>query len=337
MIVDIATTIKEYARLIRLKAMGVSTIAVVGALSSKGALDIQDFFVLFFMGILFNILGFVLNDYIDYHIDKQSEDLSNRPLVKGIISRRTALIISILCCLLLFVIAFIFYNNFLPIFFLTIAIVLGIIYDIFGKKFIGSDIFLSASIAFFYLFGVVTISDNIEIYHVLISAIYFTHVLYFNIIEGGFKDADTDKSSGAKTTASHIGVKNRPIVYVPMKFKVLSLSIESTSVFFLLISFFIISSKHPFAFWYIQLVILLILIISLYVTSTKMLNLEKFDRKKVAITITKQEVKRYITIPVILIGFADIFWIIIVLFLPTIWYFTYTICFHEKPFKSKML
>ena len=337
MTVDFATTIKEYARLIRLKAMGVSTIAVIGALSIKGTLELQDFFILFFMGVLFNILGFVLNDYIDFNIDKQSEELSNRPLVKGTISRRIALIISILCYVLLFSIALIFYRNFLPLLFLTISLLLGTIYDIFGKKFIGSDIPLSASIAFFCLFGAATVSQNIGLLPVLLSAIYFTHVLFFNIIEGGFKDADNDKLSGAKTTASLMGVKNRPQVYVPRGFKGLAMVIEFTSALLIIISIIFILKSSQFEYWYIQMIILVILIISIFITSTKMLSIEKFDRKKVAITITKQEVKRYMTIPIILFGIVDIYWLIIILLLPTIWYFTYTIIFHEKPFKSKML
>jgi len=331
-------TIKEYAKLIRLKAMGVSTMAVLGALSVKGTLEIKQFLILFFMGIILNILGFVLNDYIDFDIDKRSKELSDRPLVKGTISRKTALIISIICYIILFGTALIFYRKFLPLLILTIALALGTIYDIFGKKFLGSDIPLSASIALFCLFGATTVSSEISKITIIISAIYFTHVLYFNIIEGGFKDADNDKISGAKTTAAYMGVNNKPEIYVPANFKALAISIETISAVLILLPFIIIPKyTYDFDYWYIQLVILLILIITIFISSIKMLYLKIFDRKKVAMTITKQEVKRYMTIPILLISFADIRWIIFILLLPTIWYLSYTIIFHEKPFRSKML
>lgn len=333
----ITEKIKEYAKLIRLKAMGVSTVAVLGALSAQGSLEIPQFLILFTMGIIFNILGFVLNDYIDYNIDKRSREISGRPLVKGTISRNTALGISIICYILLYAIALTFYRELLPLLVLTCALLLGTIYDIAGKKFLGSDIPLSASIAFFCLFGATTVSSTIGKITIIISSIYFIHVLYFNIIEGGFKDADNDKVSGAKTTASFLGVKNKPYVYVPKTFFALAVSIEATSAFLIFIPFFILPEIYRFDYWPIQLIIILILTITLVITSIKILKIKIFDRKKVALTITKQEVKRYMIIPIILVSFADIIWLIFILLLPAIWYLSYTVIFREKMFKSKML
>lgn len=68
-----------------------------------------------------------------------------------------------------------------------------------------------------------------------------------------------------------------------------------------------------------------------------MLKLKSFERKKVIIHITKQEVKRYMIIPILLIGFGNIAWILFVLLLPTIWYLSCIGIFREKPFKSKLL
>ena len=52
---------KEFAKLIRLQSLGVSTPPVVGALTITGK-DLQagDFFVIFIIGLLSQIFGFVL-------------------------------------------------------------------------------------------------------------------------------------------------------------------------------------------------------------------------------------------------------------------------------------
>lgn len=329
--------IKEYAKLTRLKAMGISTIAVVGAISIKGTLEISHFLILFFIGIIFNILGFVLNDYVDIDIDKESKDLSERPLVKGTISRKTALRISISCYILIFSLAFIFFRDFLSLLMLTLAVSLGTIYDCFGKKFLGSDFVLAAGIAFFCLFGAATASPNIGMLTMIIASLIFTHVLFFNIIEGGLKDADNDRRSGAKTTAVYMGVKTESHVYIPKKFKVLALSIEFTSAILVFLPFLIFPEIYLSDFWYLQIIALLVLTISLFLSIVKMLNIKSFDRQKVTMIITKHEIKRYIIVPVILMSFCDIRWLLIILSLPTIWYLSFTIILHDKPFRRRLL
>jgi 4-hydroxybenzoate polyprenyltransferase len=310
--------IREYARFLRLKALGVSTIAVVGAISVNGSIEISHFLVLFFICALYNMLGFVLNDYIDYDLDVKSKELHERPLVKKTISKKTALFIIVLFYALIISTAIIFYHTLLPLLFLLLSLALGTIYDCYGKKFLGSDFTLSASVSFLCLFGAATVSSEIGLLTIIIASIYFMHVLFFNIIEGGFKDADNDKKYGAKTTASALGI-------------------EIVTAAFVFLPFFIFSEFQKFSYWYIQVIILLILTISLFSSSIKMLMLKTFERKKVTIGITKQEVKRYMIIPILILGVSNIPWIIFILLLPTIWYLSFLGIFREKPFKSKLL
>ena len=51
--------ITEYTKLMRLKAIGVSNIAVFGALCVNGSLESTHFVTLFSIGTLFNTFGFV--------------------------------------------------------------------------------------------------------------------------------------------------------------------------------------------------------------------------------------------------------------------------------------
>lgn len=329
--------IRECVRFLRLKAMGVSTIAVIGALSAKGTIEIYHFLILLFIGVIYNMLGFVLNDYIDFDIDCKSKDLSERPLVKGTISKKTAQIIIILFYLLILLTALIFFYDLIVLIFLLISLITGTIYDLYGKKFLGSDLTLSTSVAFLCLFGAATVSLEIKQITIIVAVIYFLHVLYFNIIEGGFKDADNDRRYGAITTASYLGVKNIPELFVPLYFKILAVTIEIITAIFVFLPFVIFSEIYRFDYWYVQLIILLFLTISLFSSSIKMLNLKSFERKKVTISITKQEVKRYMIIPIILLSFCNITWLIFILLLPTIWYLLFIVIFREKPFKSKLL
>jgi len=329
--------IKEYARFLRLKALGVSTIAVIGAISVRGTLDISQFLILFFIGALYNMLGFVLNDYIDYDIDVGSKELSERPLVKKTIEKKTALRIIILFYALIIFTGMLFFHTFLPLLFLSFSLILGTIYDCYGKKFLGSDVTLSASVAFLCLFGAATVSTEIKFLTLIIASIYFMHVLFFNIIEGGFKDADNDRKYGAKTTASYLGVINQPEIHVPPTFKILTITIETITAILVFLPFVVIPELYTFNFWYIQVLILLVLTISLFSSSIKMLTLKNFERKKVTMYITKQEVKRYMILPIILISVSNIPWIIFILLLPSIWYLSFIGIFREKPFKSKLL
>jgi 4-hydroxybenzoate polyprenyltransferase len=329
--------IKEYARFLRLKALGVSTIAVIGALSVRGTIEVSQFLILFFIGALYNSLGFVLNDYVDLEIDKGSKELFDRPLVKKTISKKTALSIIILFYVLIISTGILFFHNFLSLLFLSLSLIFGTIYDCYGKKFFGSDVTLSVSVAFLCLFGAATASTEIRLLTIIIASIYFMHVLFFNIIEGGFKDADNDRKYGAKTTASYLGVTNQPEVNIPLTFKILTLAIEIITAIFVFLPFLIFYNIYTFDFWYIQAILLLVLTISIFISSIKMLKLKSFERKKVTIHITKQEVKRYMIIPILLIGFGNIAWILFVLLLPTIWYLSCIGIFREKPFKSKLL
>lgn len=333
--------VTEYSKLMRLKAMGVSNVAIFGALSVTGLLELHHFLLLFFIGVAFNILGFVLNDYFDMEIDRKSEDLSERPLVKGTITKESALRLALFFYIMIFLLAIIFFRDLLPLFTLLIAVILGTIYDSYGKKFLSSDIILAASIAFFCLFGAFTISNNIRLLTVIIVSLVFTHVLFFNIIEGGLKDADTDQKTGARTAAVCLGVKTKPDAYIPKSFKTLAITLESTSAILVFLPFIIIPKMYRFEFWYTQVILLILLTGSLFVTIFKMLNMKFFDREKIRTEIVKQETKRYIITAVILIGITGFLWPMILILMPFIWAFiwflVFKFIFHEKLARASRL
>lgn len=335
------SSVTEYSKLMRLKAMGVSNVAIFGALSVTGLLELHHFLLLFFIGVAFNILGFVLNDFFDMEIDRKSEDLSERPLVKGTISKESAFRLVLFLYIVILLLAFIFFRDFLPLSMLFIALILGTIYDCYGKKFLGSDIVLAASIAFFCLFGAFTISLNIGLPTIIIVMLIFSHVLFFNIIEGGLKDVYTDQKTRARTVAVCLGVKTKPDVYIPTSFKVLTISLESMSAILVFLPFIIVPQMYRSDFFYIQIILLILLTGSLFVTIIKMLNIKFFDRERIRTEIVKQEAKRYIITAIILIGVSGLLWPIILILMPFIWafiwYLVFKFIFHEKLARASRL
>ena len=138
--------IREIAILIRIQQLGASITAVIGGLTVKGfGLDLFDFILLFIIGLIINIGGQVHNDIKDFDIDKRSNELKDRPLVKGTVSFKTAKVIILLCLISVFAIILYFFPNMIAILVIIISFMFGVLYNIYSKKFPGADLFLSVS------------------------------------------------------------------------------------------------------------------------------------------------------------------------------------------------
>jgi len=191
--------IVDYMKLMRIPgAAGIALVPVFGAISVNN-FSFSLLFPLFIIGILSNICGFVLNDYIDIDLDKLSKNPSRRLLVKGTISKRNALIIFIFCFILAYSMIFVFfYRNqitfFLGLFCAILAEVLALVYNLYGKQIIGSDFLLALAESLSFLFGafMVLTNGNPGFLTWILFILVFNHVLYMNVVDGGLKDADHD-------------------------------------------------------------------------------------------------------------------------------------------------
>lgn len=330
--------IQEYAKFFRVQVLGASITAVIGALSVKGfALESSDFIILFVIGALATIGGYVFNDYCDVKIDKYVKDLKGRPLVKGTISRRTALNIFIFFNVISFLLLLIFYGRILPVTIRIISMVLGPLYNMLSKKLVGSDIFLAGSMAFFCLFGAVAVSGDIQDLHMIsgltwtVVLLVFVHVLFMNIIEGSLKDAENDRRSGVKNLAISLGVKvEEKKMLIPNSFKAIAIFlniITSVSVFIPFLFF-------NFNFFNIQIILLILLVISMFIITIKFVNIDIFDRKKIGQYSAREEFISYIIVLIMLIGFIGVSWTIFLILLPIIWFilFNYMLYGHISIF-----
>jgi 4-hydroxybenzoate polyprenyltransferase len=320
----------EYARFFRLPGLGgLSMAPIFGAISLMDVgvqIGLTTFFILFIFGIIKSIYGFVLNDYADLELDKLSDDISNRPLVKGTISKRTALGICFFCVIGAFVILFLFFHKnptfYLGVGCLILALVFGTIYNLYGKRFMSSAFIAAAADALIVLVAAFVISPdgNLSIFTWIIFILLFLQFLFMTTVVGGIKDADHDYILNVKNFALASGVKvdDEKNVYMPLGFKAYGFGIRFLSVLFVFVPFVFFNIE--FEIWQIILLILLALLVLLL--TVKMLTIKTFKPTdpKILKLFSTQGILRYFFVPVMLIPVIGLFNGLILMIFPIIWF-----------------
>ena len=126
-------SVREYLKLSRsFNAVLTGVSPVMGAIAME-QYDLISLFLLFLIGFFGHTYGFVLNDILDYNIDKTSKEISDRPLVSGTITIKKAWIFAIISMTISFIIAFylaITTNIYYPIIILILSASFVTIYDL---------------------------------------------------------------------------------------------------------------------------------------------------------------------------------------------------------------
>lgn len=236
--------VTAYARLLRIPGLGGLGIpAVIGALT-VGVHDILSLVILFIIGSLAAIYGFILNDYADVELDRLSKELKGKPLVDGTIGLKTAVFVCFICVMLAFFFLFLLWYGkpldefkFIALISIILAGILGSTYDIYGKKFVGSDFLVAISMAFIFLLGATSFGAPVTITWI-IFILTFNQILHMNVIENGIKDADHDYLMGVKNIALVSGVKvEGDNLYIPLRFKAFGMGIRLFSTVLLFTPF----------------------------------------------------------------------------------------------------
>lgn len=318
---NVKNNLLEYLRLLRFQTSAATASApLIGGLIA-GQRDIIPLFVLLIIGILFHIYGFVLNEYIDIEVDKKSLELYKKPLVSGSIPGKHAGFIIIFSCIFAFILTIIFFPTFLTIIFLVLAILLGGIYDVFGKKIIGSDFILGIGFFFVCLFGVSTYSNNFTTIIYIVSFAYFLHIVFNNAVEGGLKDVYHDSLAGAKTSATRMGVKIKEGKLVVTR-KFLGFAYVLRIIFIALVFLLFFEQNHILWInsYLFQISILVILMVIIFFSMYKFLQNRTFDRSRLKKLFSVHEMVSYF---MLLIALSPILGFGITLFLmllPFTWY-----------------
>jgi 4-hydroxybenzoate polyprenyltransferase len=332
--------VNHYTRLLRFPGLGGLAIPpVIGAITVNQNLDFINLLILFIIGSLSSIYGFVLNDYADIEIDKLSKDLHSRPLVNGSISPKTAIGICFFSLIFAFLLIFILFygktiNNFrfASVIIIILASILGSIYNFYGKKIAGSDLIVSLSVSFVFLFGALSVGyPNILTW--IIFILTFNNLLHMNAVEGGIKDSDHDYKFKVKNFALLFGVKfDKNNIFIPFKFKVFSISIRIFSAFLLLIPFLFYSIDY--FLW--QIIFLIFIISGVLYFSIKLLSIKIFDRNIIRKYISIQSFLRYSLVPIMLISTIGMLYSLILIIFPIIWYILFTPLLGERLLRPKM-
>jgi len=332
--------IVAYARLLRIPGIGGLAIPpVIGAIT-VGVFDFYSLTMVFIIGALAALYGFILNDYADIEVDKLAKDLHGKPLVSGDISTKNALIICIFFILFSFLLVGILwygqtidYLKFTALLSLFIAGMLGSTYDFYGKKIVGADFLVAISVAFVFLFGALSFGQP-TIITWIIFILTFNQILHMNAIEGGIKDADHDPEMGVKNIALSMGVKMRGVnITIPDGFKIFSIGIRLFSATLLFLPFVLFN--YNYYIW--QLVILGLAILGVLFFSIKLLSIKIFNRNKIRKYIAIQSFLRYSLVPIMLISIVPtILYSVILIIFPIVWYIAFTPLIGEKLLRPRM-
>ncbi|MFW9970507.1 MAG: geranylgeranylglycerol-phosphate geranylgeranyltransferase [Candidatus Odinarchaeota archaeon] len=196
--------------------MGSLTV-IIGILNTRAGIDPLRLIFNIILGILTYFFlagsGNVINDYYDIEIDKINRP--ERPIPRGSITLKQAMIIWILTALIGISIAVL--NSLLfgiGILNIIIAVFMGFIgwlYAAWGKKngFIG-NIIVSASFSIGLVYGAILNNSNVPFYIYFFFLTSFFLLLSREVIKG-CEDIEGDKSQRIKTLAIKIGVKKSTI------------------------------------------------------------------------------------------------------------------------------
>ena len=330
----------KYVKFLRIPGLGGLAIPpVIGALTVNPNIDLFYLILLFLIGSLAAIYGFVLNDYVDIEVDKLSNELKGRPLVSGEISQKKAVGICIFCVFFAFLLIFIlFYGKviegyiFAAVISISLALILGSIYDFHSKDFIGSDFLVAISVSLVFLFGALSIGEP-TLFTWIIFILTFNNLLHMNAIEGGIKDAEHDKKYGVKNIALKSGVivSNKNII-IPKKFKALSFGIRLFSSLLIFIPFLF----YGISFYPWQIIILFIAIFIMLYLNLKLLTIKEFNRNIIKKYISSLSFVRYSLIPIMLISTIGIIYSTILIIIPIGWYIIFAPLSGEKLLKPIM-
>ncbi len=330
--------LRDYIEITRLFNMGLTAIApVLGALSmwNIGSLDLWKLFVLFLIGSLAHIYGFVINDVIDIRLDKLSKDLSARPLVRGSITRRRATIFAISCMIVSFLLSFVFFTTVITYLILAVILLvayfLATIYDMVSKKYPGMDLMVASAIFFLILFGAWTIGTPTMLAYV-VAFIGGIQVLFMNMINGAIKDIDHDKEGSANTVAIRLGAKYQlGAIALPLSFRITGYMIEVIRITLIFLPFVLLGLSPEL--W--RIVLLVLFAVATFVSIYKLFSIKSFDRKRIRKWIGIIVIFMYATTPIMLSSLNS--YIILVAFIPPIWFFASNLVLHKTIFEPKTM
>jgi 4-hydroxybenzoate polyprenyltransferase len=291
--------------------------------------------ILFGLNVFTLTWGYIHNDYCDRHIDSDAPDfLHDRPLVKGSISRKAALIAIWLCILINLSVPILLIRNALLSGILVVAIIGTALYNELSKKITGADFFYAGSAAVLVLFGALYVSEERTLSAVgafvwVIVVIQLLDHLFYNIVEGGMKDVVNDQKFGARTFACRSIEVSDGKMSISALYKGSMLIVKLGAIVLVFVPLFAMDIERSIG----QLVALGIIAAASLYHSYRLLTTENYDRRYIGIHTLKQEMACKALVPVMLLHHAGVMWMLLLLFVPMLWFGFFNKLLHGKGFE----
>lgn len=307
--------LKDYCRLVRLQSGGFpSVIPVLGALCSGGR-DLFSLGVLFAIGLSLYILGSALNEYVDIEVDRLSKHLSKKPLVKGTIPKKNALIITIIAGAVTLLLGLSF--NVWAFGILLLSLSFAVFYDLFSKKLLGIEVALAAWAASLFLFGAFTVSTRLSPIIYVLALLVFLRLMFETSVEGGLKDMEHDPQVKAKTLPNIFGVRVAgDRIHMPPLFKVYAFFLEIVFVLFMFVAFLFFDLNITA----LHILVLTVLILGMFSTM-RFLRLQQFQRRMIIRTAGLHELLAITALGVMLAPLIGALTVFLMIFFAILWEF----------------
>jgi 4-hydroxybenzoate polyprenyltransferase len=281
--------------------------------------------------------GFSLNEIADLEVDKGNPELSHKPLVSGRMSKRAAGFLSfsaLFISFLLFFISTIIEGccPVIPMIILLAATISGTIYDLYGKKFPLSDIFVAMWYGLLIMAAASTVERwgpySVEVWAA--ASLGFLHILFNNSVEGGLKDVENDHSSGARTLAVSTGCRaDEGILRISRSFLIWGFLLRAVFIISASVFVLFISEEAEWGRWITVAVPVMGLF--LFVHSLTFLQREVvWNRKKLIKNFALHEIFSFALSLVVILPAAGVVPALIALIAPVLW----VVLFNRLIFRS---
>jgi len=218
---NLVKSIKNYLKLGRL--FGASTIygcILIGAFTSTANANLLDAGKLLLVAIFAHAYIGSINDYWHIEEDKNNPQFQYKPLVRGDISPRNALIFVLFCLIMTIILSIVFYPTLLSFIAIIIAAFFATFYTVKGKYIAWLyDFSPSIGAVFLVIYGATTRGEMTSI--TIVAAICAFFVSVYSEWMGGMKDVDIDRKFNVPTTAvrwnysydKHLSLKDPNFLY----------------------------------------------------------------------------------------------------------------------------
>jgi 4-hydroxybenzoate polyprenyltransferase len=319
----VGENLRQWLKLTRLQAGSATAItSVFGAilLMPRDQVDIVHLIILFTIGIMYHFWGFVLNEWADIEVDRFAKELTRKPLITGTIGKKQAFYAAWGAIIIAWALGMMIFRSFWADLAFFTAIVLGAVYDLYGKRFFGADFVLGGSIFAFTLFGALTVSTDLTLVVFLAGFLFFIQLAFQTGFTGGLKDIPHDFLAGAKTSAVYLGCRvigKKLIITRDFRVYVIGTKTVHTAAVFIPLFLGWFTLYEPV---YIQIIPLIILVLLMWAAALKAISFREFQREKIMRLLGGHEVVSYPIVAILIMGVIGMPYAMFLLLFPILWY-----------------